>query len=214
MPVEEGRVAASRCAARPDSALPGTAPAEEPRWFASHELRTPLQAIKGGLELLLEGRGSGLSALQVEAIAMIAGATGDLERRVADLAELAAVEAASQAPLERLRLGDWLAQPSVARHLQTEPGLTAAAGELEVLIVAPLASRAIGHLAAASTGRFACGLAEASSREVALVLEVTGPVSGNGAVAWQLATALLTRAGASVQPAGTMATLVTLRRAP
>ena len=186
-------------------------------WFASHELRTPLQAIKGGVELLLEERATGLSALQVEALGLIAGATAELERCVGLLAELAAVEAEAACPVERRPLAGWLGLPEIGCHLARTPRLAAAA-ELEVLVAPGPATRAFGHLAAlAGAGErgapLVCDLATVEPDACSLSLSIGKSASGSGAVAWQLATALFERAGITLQQTAASTTLLTLRRA-
>lgn len=187
------------------------------RWFASHELRTPLQAIKGGVELLLADRGSGLSALQVEALGLIAGATAELERSIEMLAELAALGGDCDVAVAPHALGACLASPAIARLLQPTARVAAAA-ELRVLVAPPLIARALHYLeAAAMPGEpaqpLACDLVAIESD--ACVLGLTSPVSGsgNGAVARQLATALFARGGANLRSDGSTQALLTLRRA-
>lgn len=186
------------------------------RWFASHELRTPLQAIKGGVELLLAERGTGLSAVQVEALGLIAGATAELERSVEMLAELAALDSAGDVPVTPHTLGDWLAEPAIVPHLRPTARLTAAA-ELRVLVAPPLTARALHHLGAATAA------GEPAEPLVADLLAVEDDVcelglsarksrSGDGAVAWHLATALFSRAGAVLGTAGETQARLTLRR--
>ena len=68
----------------PEFLAASAAPPAE-RWFASHELRTALQAVRGGLDLLLASAARGLSASQLEAVSLIAGAATDLERHAAEL---------------------------------------------------------------------------------------------------------------------------------
>jgi hypothetical protein len=188
-----------------------------PRWFASHELRTPLQAIKGGVELLLEERGTGLSALQVEALGLIVGATAELEQSIAMLAELATLPAEPGVVVEQQPLGAWLARPEIARHLSPTPQLQAAAS-LEVLVAPELAARALGRLVA-TTGSgspaepLGCALASIDGTTCELGLAIGHPASGNGAIGWQLATALLERAGISLRHTGPATTVLTLRRA-
>ena len=188
-----------------------------PRWFASHELRTPLQAIKGGVELLLEERGTGLSALQVEALGLIAGATAELEHCIALLAELAALQAEPAAVAEPQALGVWLARPEIERHLAPTPQLLAAAG-LEVLVAPAMAARALGRLVETAEPNsraepFSCELASIDDTSCVLGLAIGHPASGNGAVASQLATALFERAGISLRHIGAATTVLTLRRA-
>ena len=188
-----------------------------PRWFASHELRTPLQAIKGGVELLLEERAAGLSALQLEALGLIAGATAELEHCISMLAELAALETETAVLVEPRPLGAWLAQPEIERHLAPTPRLLAAAG-LEVLVAPSMAARALRRLVeTAPAGNRAepltCELASVDGTSCALGLSIAHPASGNGAVAWQSATALFARAGVSLRLTGATTTVLTLRRA-
>ncbi len=186
------------------------------RWFASHELRTPLQAIKGGVELLLEARGSGLSALQVEALGLIAGATAELERCVEMLAELAGLEEESDPPITPCELGAWLADPAVARHLQPTRRLTAAAG-FRVLIVPSHFGRALQHLTAATPGDrtapLACDLVAIEAATCVLGLAVGPAASGDGAVAHRLASALFAHGGAALRKTGSREAHLTLRRA-
>ncbi len=188
----------------------------QPGWFASHELRTPLQAIKGGVELLLAERGTGLSSLQVEALGLIAAAAADLERCIATLADLAALDQETDIPLERQPLAAWLDQPDIRRHLSSAPGLVAA--DLEVLVASPLATRGFACLAASAASRqpaaaLTCDLAAVDDETCRLGLSIGNAASGTGAVAWQLATALFERAGASLQQTGPAMTVLTLRRA-
>jgi hypothetical protein len=187
----------------------------QPGWFASHELRTPLQGIKGGVELLLEDRATGLSAVQVEALGLIATATADLERCIATLAELAALDQEAVIPLERQPLAAWLDQPEIRRHLSSAPTIVAA--DLEVLVAPAFAMRGFACLAAiAASGQPAaaltCDLASVDDATCRLGLSIGKAASGMGAVAWQLATALFERAGASLQQTGPAMTVLTLRR--
>ena len=187
------------------------------RWFASHELRTPLQAIKGGVELLLAERGSGLSALQIEALGLIAGAAGELEHCVDMLAELAALESAFDISLAPHALGTWLAEPAIAHQLQPTGRVAAAAG-LHVLIAPPLMARALQHLrtasaAAESAAPLACDLVAIASDTCVLGLACDEGASGNGAVARQLAAALFAQGGASLKMDDSPQALLTLRRA-
>jgi len=187
------------------------------RWFASHELRTPLQAIKGGVELLLAERGTGLSALQIEALGLIAGATAELERAIEMLAELSALDDAGTAAVAPHALGACLAAPAIARQLQPTARVAAAA-ELGVLVAPPLIARALHHLRAAATPGeptelLACDLVAIESDACVLGLASPESPSGNGAVARQLATALFARGGAILRSDGSTQALLTLRRA-
>jgi signal transduction histidine kinase len=187
----------------------------QPGWFASHELRTPLQAIKGGVELLLEDRATGLSAVQVEALGLIATATADLERCITTLAELAALDHEADIPLERQPLAAWLDQPEIRRHLSSAPSIVAA--DLEVLVAPPFAMRGFACLAAIAASSqpaavLTCDLASVDDATCRLGLSIDQAASGTGAIAWQLATALFERAGASLQQSGPAMTVLTLHR--
>lgn len=194
------------------------------RWFASHELRTPLQAIKGGVELLLAERRSGLSALQAEALGLIAGATAELEHAIDMLAELAALEAQSTAEdsvfegsLAPHELGICLAEPAIARHLRPTAGVLAIAG-VRVRIAPPVIARALPYLNAASAagGRdepLLCDLVAIEADACVLGLSLPDVASGNGVIARHLATTLLTQGGAVLRPDGRARALLTLRRA-
>lgn len=175
-----------------------------------------MQAIKGGVELLLEERGTGLSALQVEALGLIAGATAELERCVAMLAELASLDAETAVLVEPQPLGAWLARPEIERYLAPTPQLLAAAG-VEVLVAPDMAARALHRLVeAAESGNrgapFTCELAGIDCASCALGLSIPQQASGNGAVARQLATALFERAGISLRHTAGTTTVLTLRR--
>lgn len=209
--------AAARVSRLTGMASSATTAGSASRWFASHELRTPLQAIKGGVELLLAERGSGLSALQVEALGLIAGATAELERSIEMLAELAALDGECAAAVAPHPLGACLAMPAIARLLRPTPRLAAAA-ELRVLVAPPLIARALHHLRAATApgepaDPLACDLVAIESDACVLGLASPESSSGNGAVARQLATTLFARGGAILRSDGSMQALLTLRRA-
>lgn len=188
------------------------------RWFAAHELRTPLQGIQGGLALLLEERAAALSALQLEALSLIATATGDLERCIANLSELAALDTIPAPPPEKLPLGALLAPSEHSLQLLCGPQL-AAWTTLDVLVAPQLANRALHHLTLlARSGELASGLAceleTVQDDAITLTLAVAPSASGDGAVVWRLATALMRHAGAQLQPSQTATSRLTLRRAP
>lgn len=187
-------------------------------WFAGHELRTPLQAIKGGVELLLEERGKGLSALQVEALGLITEATAELERCVALLGELAAEAEEPAAVPEPEPLGDWFARPEIQRYLTLTGQLPSAAAALEVVVAPATAARALACLASlAANGKrvepLVCALTSVEPETCGLDLSTGNAASGNGAIARQLAARLFERAGISVQQSGVETTTLTLRRA-
>jgi signal transduction histidine kinase len=188
------------------------------RWFAAHELRTPLQGIQGGVALLLEERGAGLSALQLEALGLISAATADLERCIAHLGELAAVETSPAAPRERLAIGALVRAAAPAPGLAMTPALAAAA-TLDVLVVPTLARRALGRLVGLAHGPEAaldlvCDLAEIEDDRLTLVLPAAPGASGDGAVLWQLAAAEMQCAGASLEAGVGGTSRITLHRAP
>jgi hypothetical protein len=193
------------------------AAAEATGWFAAHELRTPLQGIQGGVALLLEERGAGLSSLQIEALGLIATAAADLERCIAHLAELAALDTAPAAPPERLALGVLLA--ALGQPRETCGPELAAATALDVLIAPAPAGRALRHLAAlARSGGRATGLDGSletlADERVTLRLPLGPRASGDGAVLWHLAATLMQRAGGRLQVAEDGTTRLILRRAP
>jgi len=213
----------------PATGLDDMAGVPAPRWFASHELRTPLQAIQGGVELLLEDGGRGLSSLQLEAVSLIAEAAASLERCVTQMAELAEVGLAPPAPLEPMALADFLARPEIARHVSPGHCLDAAA-EVVVQVAPDPAGRALAklaHLFAGLRGDTASGRAHEGSatHRLALELDLLGesevsfaaalpsPSSGDGAVTCRLARALLERAGFALAPGKEGRARLTLRRA-
>ena len=199
------------------SLVPPTA-TDSTRWFAAHELRTPLQGIQGGVALLLEEGAAGLSALQLEALGLIATATADLERCITHLAELAALGATAPPPKERLALGALLAASESARGLMCGPRL-AARTSLDVLVAPPMALRALHHLTTLSRAcgeapGLACELDTIEDDVITLTLALNPSASGDGAVVWHLASALMQHAGGHLQPDPEARTRLTLRRAP
>jgi hypothetical protein len=203
------------CSATGEAGRP--AAAEATGWFAAHELRTPLQGIQGGVALLLEERGAGLSSLQLEALGLIATAAADLERCIAHLAELAALDTAPAAPPERLALGVLLA--ALGQPRETCGPELAAATALDVLIAPAPAGRALRHLAAlAPSGDRAagldCSLETLADERVILRLPLGPRASGDGAVLWHVAATLMQRAGGRLQLAVDGTTRLILRRAP
>ncbi len=200
------------CRTRSDGGRPA---ADAARWFAAHELRTPLQGIQGGVALLLEEQGAGLSPLQLEAIGLISAATAQLERCVTRLAELADVAASPAAPRRALTLSALLEKAALRCGLRRGPGLAAAAG-LDVLVAPDLVRRAFEHLAAlAATGGdpqgLECELAAVDDETIALDLAVAPSPGGDGTVAWHLAAALAERAGGLLE-AGDARTRLVLQR--
>jgi hypothetical protein len=187
------------------------------RWFAAHELRTPLQAIQGGVALLLEERGNGLSPLQLEAVGVITAAAIELERCTSRLAELAALDAGPALQPRAICLDALLRGVELSGKLNaisTAPG----AEEVEVMAVPELAQRALHHLA--TVGRaggadsaLTCMLETLDAETVMLALAIGPPPAGDGSVAWQLAAALFERAGISARVTDTGGTRLTLRRA-
>jgi|GEM_PF-2169834 len=215
---------ASRCVAFDVSPHVPERAGSAARWFASHELRTPLQAIRGGVELLLAERGTGLSALQVEALGLIAGATADLEQAIDMLAELAAVEMQPPAAdglrdgaLAPHELGSWLADPAIARHLRPTDRVLEVAW-IRVRVAPPVIARALPYLKAASAPvgpdePLVCDLVAIEADACVLDLSLPDVVSGNGAIARRLATTLLAQGGAGLRAHGRARVLLTLRRA-
>jgi hypothetical protein len=186
-----------------------------PRWFAAHELRTPLQAIQGGVALLLEERGNGLSPLQVEAVSVIAEAAIELERCTLRLAELAALDEAPAAAPRVVHLDTLLRTSDTAGEANVTLA-SAAAERLEILTVPELVESALHHLA--TLGRSdrspSCVLEAVTAEAVTLAIAMGPPTAGDGAIAWRLAMALFERAGAVVQSNETDAIRLILRRAP
>lgn len=177
------------------------------RWFASHELGTSLHALRGGVELLLSERGAGLSALQLEAMSLIAAATGSIERSVLLLGELAMLADEPPAVPEEVGLSALLKAPAISSFLAPDARLLEAGRDLPVRLAPGLVHRAIGHLARAGVaGRpghpIACDLRAVSPDTVSIGLAVGFPASGEGAIALRLATALLEAAGAVFRSAG------------
>ena len=185
-----------------------------PRWFAAHELRTPLQAIQGGVALLLEERGNGLSPLQVEAISVIAAAAIELERCTVRLAELAALDETPAATPRVVHLDTLLRASDTGGQANVEPA-SEAVERLEILTVPELVESALHHLATlgGSDRSPTCVLEAVNTETVTLAIAIGPPAAGDGAIAWKLATALFDRAGVVVQLNETGAIRLTLRRA-
>lgn len=211
---------AERCAT--ESLSPPVA-ADATRWFAAHELRTPLQGIQGGLALLLDEGRAGLSALQLEAVGLIAAASADLERCITHLAELAALLSTAAPTPQRLALGDLVAPPDATLGLHCGP-LLVAQSALDVLVAPTLIVRALRHLTTlaeaggvgaglARTG-LACEIETVEIDAITLGLAFNPSASGDGAVVWHLAAALMQHAGGHLQAATAATSRLTLRRAP
>lgn len=186
------------------------------RWFASHELRTPLQAIQGGVELLLEDGGRGLSTLQLDAVSMIAEAAANLERCVAQMAELAELVAAPPPQRERLTLQALLARPEIERHLSLV-GRAPLEVDMPVAVAPGEAARALAQLAGSQEAgggqrRLALAVEAATEGAVHLTLDLALSASGNGAIARRLAEELLLRAGLLVTSRGGDVLRLTLRQ--
>jgi signal transduction histidine kinase len=205
---------------RATASMNSPAAADAARWFAAHELRTPLQGIQGGIALLLEERGAGLSGVQLEALGLIAEASADLEQCIDHLAELAALGATPAPPPQKLALGALVAVPALG--LVCGPKLASHA-TLDVLVVPQLASRALCHLRTLAEAGDAqlrgtavglgCELESVEEHAITLALALRPSASGDGAVVWHLAAALMQHAGGHLQPCTEATTRLTLRRA-
>lgn len=194
-----------------------TATADATGWFAAHELRTPLQGIQGGVALLLEERGAGLSPLQLEALGLISKATADLERCIAQLTELAAIKASPPERLERVAVASLLTSLPSAQLLGQEASL-AATNNLEVLVAPALVCRALQHLAAlarrgGTVEGLGCKIDAITDDRIELSFASAPLASGDGAVAWQVVAALVQQAGGHLQAGSGTKTRLTLRRA-
>ncbi len=201
-------------------AAPGMAGARAARdavgWFAAHELRTPLQAIQGGVALLLEDRGAGLSATQLEALGLINAATADLERCITHLCELAALSASSPAAPQVVPLVELLAASGTAVRLRPSAALEPAA-TTAVHVVPSLVRRALVQLSALApaggTRGLDCEVGAIAADWIGLDFRLAPSASGDGALAWQLASALIERAGATLATTTARSVRLTLRRA-
>lgn len=182
----------------PEFLAASAAPPAE-RWFASHELRTALQAVRGGLDLLLASAARGLSASQLEAVSLIAGAATDLERHAAELAELWQLIESPPPRAQQIELRSLLALPPVARWLTPQPNLVAACDGLEVRAQLDVATRAFAQLGqlAADNQAMPLDLISVGHHDVALELVVPPPSAGDRAIAWRLAQELCRHAGFS-----------------
>lgn len=170
--------------------------APEPRWFAAHELRTPLQAIKGGVELLLEARGAGLRPELLDAVALIATAAIDLERQLDLMAELATLAADPHPEPRAVALIDLLARPEIAIALVPPPSLAGLPPAVRVLVAPEPFGRALTLLAGAQhgpRGPLSCALRVAGPASIRLGLDFVACGSGAGSVALRLARELLAR---------------------
>lgn len=199
------------------AADPMNGAAAMPRWFASHELRTPIQAIRGGVELVLEDGGKGLSALQLEAMSLIADAAAALERCVGCLAELADLAECPPPPLDSLALDAFLAAPEIARHVSVDRDLLAVAAVKVELAPGP-AGRALAELArpqagSEQAGRLSLDLEEVGADQVNIAVELAPVSSGDGAVSRRLAVMLLRHSGISFEQRADGRARLTLRRA-
>lgn len=180
---------------RPSSTGPSSgSPESAPRWFAAHELRTPLQAIKGGVELLLESQGAGLRREALDAVSLITTAAADLERQLDLLAELATVADAPRPAPQPVALFDLLARPEVAQALALPGALADLPSTLQVLVAPEPFGRALTLLAGAQSGRpgpISCALRLTGSAGIRLELAFVACGSGAGSVALRLARELL-----------------------
>lgn len=170
----------------PSSGSPGP----PPRWFAAHELRTPLQAIKGGVELLLEARGAGLRPELLDAVALIATAALDLERQLDLMAELADIAVAPRPAPRAMALVDLLARPEVAKALVPPPALAGLPSKVRVLVAPEPFGRALTLLAGAQNGPrgpLSCALHVVEPVVIRLELGFVACGSGAGSVAQRLA---------------------------
>jgi hypothetical protein len=168
--------------------------APEPRWFAAHELRTPLQAIKGGVELLLEARGAGLRPELLDAVTLIATAASDLERQLDLMAELAALAGGLRPEPRAVALHDLLARPDVAQAIVPPPGLAHLPPTVRVLVAPEPFGRALTLLAGARQGPpgpLSCALHITGSADIHLELDFIACGSGVGSVALRLSRELL-----------------------
>ncbi len=180
---------------RPSSTGPSNGSRESaPRWFAAHELRTPLQAIKGGVELLLEAQGAGLRPDLLDAVSLIATAATDLERQLDLLAELGALADAPRPAPQAVALLDLLARPEVAQALALPETIGGLPSTLQVLVAPEPFGRALTLLVGAQSGRpgpMPCALRLAGSAGIRLELGFVACGSGAGSVALRLARELL-----------------------
>ncbi|MEZ5863504.1 MAG: histidine kinase dimerization/phospho-acceptor domain-containing protein [Geminicoccaceae bacterium] len=175
-----------------------------PRWFAAHELRTPLQAIKGGVELLLEAQGAGLRPELLDVVTLIATAATDLESQLDLMAELAALADAPRPAPRVVALADLLALPEVARALAPPPPVAGLSPTLRVLVAPEPFGRAMTLLAAARQGPrgpLSCALHVTGPTDIRLELGFVACGSGAGSVALRLARELLALAVVLSAPA-------------
>lgn len=167
-------------------ASPATIPGA--RWFAAHELRTPLQAVKGGVELLLEARGAGLGPELLEIVGLIATAATELEGQLDLLAELAALHTARHPAPVAIDLQALLARPAVATALAAPAMPAGPALDTRVLVAPEPFDRALTLLTAAAGGALPCALRLGDSGTIGLELAI--PAGGDGAGSIRRALAL------------------------
>ncbi len=196
-------------------AHPASSARAEPRWFAAHELRTPLQAIKGGVELLLEARGAGLRPELLDVVTLIATAAIDLERQLDLLAELSALAHAIRPGPRAVALRDLLARPEIAQALMPPATPAGLPGTVRVLVAPELLGRAMTLLAQAQSGaraRLSCDCVVVDAASVRLGLCFVACGSGAGAVALRLARELLEHAAVVMSGGAVRGLELTMRR--
>ena len=186
-----------------------------PRWFASHEIRTPLQAIKGGVELLLEARGAGLRPDMLDAVTLIATAVTDLERQIGLLGELAALGHAPPSPPRAIALREFVALPELARMLGACAAPMALPETVRLLVAPDPFARALELLAEAAGGSpegATCNHLDIGAAAVRLRIRFMACGSGAGSVALQLARELIERAAVVVDEHAATSIALSIRR--
>ncbi len=186
-----------------------------PRWFASHEIRTPLQAIKGGVELLLEARGAGLCPDMLDAITLIATAVTDLERQIGLLGELAALAHAPPSPPRAIALRELVALPELARVLGACATPRALPETVRLLVAPDPLARALDLLAEVASGSpegVTCDQLDIGATVVRLRIRFVACGSGAGSVALRLARELIELAAVVVDEHTATGLALSIRR--
>lgn len=181
-------------------------------WFAAHELNTALQALKGGLEVLMAGRENGYSALQAEALGLMACAAGELEAHVARLGAIALLAQEAKTPVATIGLAELFQAPEIVAVARLGPSIADAHGGLVISTRPPLVAEAIRSLALIDSGRrtiMSFEIAAITPRHVSLICEIGCADSGENAILYRLAGAQFEAAAVDLRADGLGASLVT-----